>query len=333
MPRASWRMPSSGSSAISTSAIRPLVVGSHPGNSMPAALRTRLRPPSHPTRYSRPQRLAVGQLDVDAGVVLREARHLASAMDRHRQLVDPAGQDALDVVLPQPEPVGVPGGEVADVQAGRRRTPRPAPPAPRRGTGRRSRAGRAPRSCARAGRRRASRRAPGSARRSTIATSTPASASSPASISPVGPPPAITTACSVTIRRPVSRLCFGRRFCGTTGGLAASPPVRYTLEVEGSGAPFLSFVRCGSPGSVVGHRAAVADRALAERERERAGADPPLHHVVHEPPGHDRGSPSDSRAASAGSHAKIDIPRYDGSDCSSNGPFATTTPCRRSSAR
>src|SRR5512133_298180 len=35
------------------------------------------------------------------------------------------------------------------------------------------------------------------ARRSTIATSTPANASSPASISPVGPPPAITTACSV----------------------------------------------------------------------------------------------------------------------------------------
>ena len=52
MPRASRRMPHSGSSAISTSAIRLLVVGSHPGNSMPAALRIRLRPPSHPTRYS-----------------------------------------------------------------------------------------------------------------------------------------------------------------------------------------------------------------------------------------------------------------------------------------
>ena len=35
------------------------------------------------------------------------------------------------------------------------------------------------------------------ARRSTMATSTPANANSPASISPVGPPPAITTACSV----------------------------------------------------------------------------------------------------------------------------------------
>ena len=40
-------------------------------------------------------------------------------MDRDRQLADPAGQDALDVVLPQPEPVIVPGGKVADVQADR----------------------------------------------------------------------------------------------------------------------------------------------------------------------------------------------------------------------
>ena len=37
-------------------------------------------------------------------------------MDRHLELADPVGQDALDVVLPQPEPVGVPGGEVADVE-------------------------------------------------------------------------------------------------------------------------------------------------------------------------------------------------------------------------
>ena len=40
------------------------------------------------------------------------------------------------------------------------------------------------------------------ARRSTMATSTPANANSPANISPVGPPPAITTACSV-IRNPI----------------------------------------------------------------------------------------------------------------------------------
>src|SRR5215216_6813908 len=44
------------------------------------------------------------------------------------------------------------------------------------------------------------------ARRSTMATSTPANANSPANISPVGPPPAITTACSVIATpRPASR--------------------------------------------------------------------------------------------------------------------------------
>ena len=69
-----------------------------------------------PGEIFRPQRLAVGQLDVDAGFVLRETRHLTSAIDRHRQLADPAGQYALDVVLPEPERVGMPGGKVADVQ-------------------------------------------------------------------------------------------------------------------------------------------------------------------------------------------------------------------------
>ena len=63
-----------------------------------------------------PDRLAIGQLDVDPGVVLREARHLTPAMDRHRELVDPFGEQALDVDLPQREPVGVPSREVADVQ-------------------------------------------------------------------------------------------------------------------------------------------------------------------------------------------------------------------------
>ena len=64
----------------------------------------------------RPEGLAVGQLDVDAGVVLRETYHLTYPMDRHLQLADPVGQNALDMVLPQPEPVIVPGGKVADVQ-------------------------------------------------------------------------------------------------------------------------------------------------------------------------------------------------------------------------
>ena len=69
-----------------------------------------------PGEVLRPQRPAVGQLDVDAGFVLRETRHLTFAMDRHLQLIDPAGEDALDVVLPEPQRVGMPGGEVADVQ-------------------------------------------------------------------------------------------------------------------------------------------------------------------------------------------------------------------------
>ena len=69
-----------------------------------------------PDEIFRPQRLAVGQLDVDAGVVLREAGHLASAMDWHPEFADPVRQYALDPVLPKPEPVGVPCGKIADVQ-------------------------------------------------------------------------------------------------------------------------------------------------------------------------------------------------------------------------
>src|SRR5882724_6297565 len=71
-----------------------------------------------PDEIFRPQGLAVGQLDVNAGVVLRETRHLTSAIDRHRQFADPLGQYALDVVLPQSEPVIVSGGKVAAVQRG-----------------------------------------------------------------------------------------------------------------------------------------------------------------------------------------------------------------------
>ena len=74
----------------------------------------------------RPQRTAVGQLDVDAGVVLGKARHLTSAIDRHRQLVDPGGEDALDAVLPQREPVVVASRKVADVERDPARSPRPA---------------------------------------------------------------------------------------------------------------------------------------------------------------------------------------------------------------
>ena len=156
---ASWRMPRGGSSVISTSAIRLLLVGSHPGNSMPAALRMTLRPPSHPTRYCARSDWPSEQLDVDAGVVLREARHLTSVIDPHRQLGDPGGHDPLDLVLPDPERIRMTRREVAHVQHGRGRTSRPEPPGPPRGTDRRPHADRAPRSCASESRRPVSRRA------------------------------------------------------------------------------------------------------------------------------------------------------------------------------
>ena len=62
------------------------------------------------------QRRAVGELDVDAGVVLAEPDRLAAHEDRHPELVDPAGEDALEVALPQREAVVVAGREVADVE-------------------------------------------------------------------------------------------------------------------------------------------------------------------------------------------------------------------------
>jgi len=38
-----------------------------------------------------PERLTVGERDINVGIVLRETRHLASAIDRHRELADPFG--------------------------------------------------------------------------------------------------------------------------------------------------------------------------------------------------------------------------------------------------
>ena len=189
---------------------------------MPAALRIDAASSVAPDEVVRPERLAVGQLDVDAGVVLREARHLASASDRHPQLADPGGQDALEVALPQREPVVVAGGEVADVQRdpGERldlhRLPLREEPIGDAALiehldgARVQTAGRA------------SRRAPGwrVARRST--TSTPANANSPANISPVGPPPAITTAC-LAIATLLFRLLWSEpEILSTDRGLAAT---------------------------------------------------------------------------------------------------------------
>ena len=69
-----------------------------------------------PDEILRPQRAAIAQFDIHAGVVLRETRHFNAAIDRHLELVDPAGEDPLDVVLPQPETVGVAGGKAAEVE-------------------------------------------------------------------------------------------------------------------------------------------------------------------------------------------------------------------------
>ncbi len=73
------------------------------------------------------------------------------------------------------------------------------------------------------------------ARRSTMATSTPANANSPANISPVGPPPAITTACSVIVPPTSVGSCFQRTMMGHDAVLAASPPPLDILKVAGSG--------------------------------------------------------------------------------------------------
>jgi hypothetical protein len=66
-----------------------------------------------------PQRLATRQLDVDAGVVLREPGRLNPVVDPHRQFGDPGGHDPLDLVLPDPERVRMTRREVAHVEHGR----------------------------------------------------------------------------------------------------------------------------------------------------------------------------------------------------------------------
>ena len=69
-----------------------------------------------PDQILRAQGTAVGQLDVHAVRVLRETGDRAPAMDGHGQLGDPLGQDELDAVLPQRQPVVVARREVADVE-------------------------------------------------------------------------------------------------------------------------------------------------------------------------------------------------------------------------
>ena len=93
-------MPSSGSSAISTSAIMLLVVGSQPRKLDPGRLADNASSSVAPDQVLSSQGLVTGRVDVDAGVVLLEPGHIAAAVDRYLVLVDPAGEYALDVALP-----------------------------------------------------------------------------------------------------------------------------------------------------------------------------------------------------------------------------------------
>ena len=86
---------------------------------MPAALRMSASSSVASDEVLRSQRVAVRQVDVDAGVVLREARHLTAVIDPHRQLGDPGRHDPLDLVLPDPQRVRMTRRKVAHVQHGR----------------------------------------------------------------------------------------------------------------------------------------------------------------------------------------------------------------------
>src|SRR5271165_2347018 len=76
----------------------------------------RAAPPVAAHEILRSQQSAVGQLYLDAVVVLFETRHLESAIDLHAKLIDPGGQNPLDIFLPQSQRVVVTGRKVADVQ-------------------------------------------------------------------------------------------------------------------------------------------------------------------------------------------------------------------------
>jgi hypothetical protein len=57
--------------------------------------------------------LAIAEYNVDARVILREAGDLAFAKDWDLQFLDPVREDALDVLLPEREAVGMSGREIA----------------------------------------------------------------------------------------------------------------------------------------------------------------------------------------------------------------------------
>src|SRR5437763_14648 len=108
------------------------------------------------------------------------------------------------------------------------------------------------------------------ARRSTMATSTPARASSPASISPVGPPPAMTTVPPLDLSDPPIRLLLTPEVLASAGDHAArpgacgkSPPWGYSVYGD-EGAPGLrprSPTR-GSPPATAAARESESTRGI-----------------------------------------------------------------------
>ncbi len=63
-----------------------------------------------------PELETIGEFNGDAGIVLRKSGQLAATIDRHRQFADPSGQNALDMLLPQRQPVIVPCRKIADIE-------------------------------------------------------------------------------------------------------------------------------------------------------------------------------------------------------------------------
>ena len=90
--------------------------GIEPGELDARRLADHAPPPVAPDQVVGPKRRLPGQFDIHAGPVLREAHHLVLTQHRDAELVDPASQDDLDVLLPEGQDVVVASREVADVQ-------------------------------------------------------------------------------------------------------------------------------------------------------------------------------------------------------------------------
>src|SRR5712671_5674890 len=113
------------------------------------------------------------------------------------------------------------------------------------------------------------------ARRSTMATSMPASASSPANISPVGPPPATTTACSAIRHPQPPQVLVSAGDSAARPGSCRKGPVLYTLRMARSKYSF--SLRTG--------RAPLFQRVLDPR--------PPQMRGLHEKDGDDHQHPAE----------------------------------------